>query len=88
VSFEEHAVCHQELRKLAARSGGLTFNLRVTRRDGRLNAAALEALKATYPDGYFYVCGSTGYVEAVAALLTQAGVASSHIRVEFFSPVG
>ena len=88
VSFEEQAVCDQELTELAARSAGLTFNLRVTRRDGRLNAAALEALEATYPEGYFYVCGGTGYVEAVAALLTQAGVASSHIRIELFSPVG
>jgi ferredoxin-NADP reductase/CRP-like cAMP-binding protein len=88
VSFEEQAICGQELRVLAARSAGLTFTLRVTRRDGRLNAAALEALKTTYPDGNFYVCGGSGYVESVAALLKQAGVASSHIRIELFSPVG
>lgn len=88
VSFEEQAICDHELRVLAARTAGLTFNLRVTHRDGRLNAATVEALKATYTGGCFYVCGSSGYVESVAALLRQAGVAESHIRIEVFSPVG
>lgn len=88
VSLPEQAICDQELSALAERSAGLTFRLRVTRRDGRLDAAALTALKGTYPEGYFYVCGSTGYVESVAALLTQAGVAESHIRIELFTPVG
>lgn len=88
VSSVEQAICDQELRALAEQSAGLTFNLRVTRRDGRLDAAALEALTATYPGAYFYLCGSPGYIESVAALLTQADVADSHIRVELFSPVG
>jgi CRP-like cAMP-binding protein len=88
VSSVEQAICDQELRALAEQSAGLTFNLRVTRRDGRLDVAALEALTATYPGGYFYLCGSPGYIESVAALLTQADVADSHIRVELFSPVG
>jgi len=88
VSSVEHAICDQELRALAEQSAGLTFNLRVTRRDGRLDAAALEALTATYPGAYFYLCGSPGYIESVVALLTQADVADSHIRVELFSPVG
>lgn len=88
VSSVEQAICDQELRALAEQSAGLTFNLRVTRRDGRLDAAALEALTATYPGAYFYLCGSPGYIESVVALLTQADVADSHIRVELFSPVG
>ena len=88
VSLPEQAICDQELSALAARSAGLTFTLRVTRRDGRLNAASLEALKAAYPEGCFYVCGSTGYVESVEALLTRSGVAASRIRIELFTPVG
>jgi ferredoxin-NADP reductase len=88
VSSGEHGVCDQELRALAEQSAGLTFNLRVTSRDGRLNAATLHALRATYPHAYFYLCGSPGYVESVAALLTQAGVAASRVRTELFSPVG
>jgi len=88
VSLPEQAICDQELADLAARSAGLTFTLRVTRRDGRLDAAAIEALKAAYPAGQFYLCGSPGYVESVAALLTQAGVPGGRIRTELFSPVG
>ena len=88
VSSGEQGVCDQELRSLAAQSAGLTFNLRVTSRDGRLDAAALGALIATYPDACFFLCGGLGYTESVAGLLTQAGVADSRIRVELFSPVG
>src|SRR5579862_1210405 len=88
VSSAEQGVCDQELRDLAARSPGLTFNLRVTRRDGRLDAAAAGALTAAYPDASYFLCGSPGYVESVAALLAQAGVPGPRIRTELFSPVG
>jgi ferredoxin-NADP reductase len=57
VSHEEQAICDQELSDLAAESAGLTFNLRVTRRDGRLNAAALEPLNTAYPEACYYLCG-------------------------------
>ena len=88
VSFEEQAICVRELRLLAARSAGITFNLRVTRPDGRLNASSIEALMETHPEGCFYLCGSPGYVESVEALLTQAGVARNQIHVELFTPIG
>jgi nitric-oxide synthase len=88
VSHEEQAICDQELRGLAAKYAGLTFNLRVTRRDGRIDAASIVALKAAYPEGWFYVCGGSDFVEDVAALVGKVGVDESHVRIEVFSSVG
>ena len=88
VSFKEQAICDHELGMIAARSEGITFNLRVTRGDSRLNASSIEALKERHPDAQFYLCGSPGYLESVEGLLTQAGIARNRIHVELFSPVG
>jgi ferredoxin-NADP reductase len=56
---------------------------------GRLNAARLEEYgwPATYePD--CYVCGPTGFVEAVADLLVDAGHKPDRVRTERFGPTG
>jgi CRP-like cAMP-binding protein len=88
VSFEEQAICDHELRLFAAGSAGTTFNLRLTRPDGRLSASSLAPLIKAHPQGRFYLCGSPGYVESVQALLTQAGVAEHQIQAELFTPIG
>lgn len=88
VPFVEHSICEPELRMLAGQSAHLTFQLRVTRRDGRINLADARELKEKYAGGLFYLCGSSGYVEAVKGLLMQAGVADSRVRIELFSVRG
>ena len=88
VSRREQAICHDELKTIAARSRRITFNLRVTRHEGRLNASSIEALAERLPDARFYLCGSSRYVESVEMLLKQAGIPIDRIRFELFAPVG
>lgn len=53
---------------------------------GRLDAARLApyAAQALAEDREVYVCGSTGFAEAVGRLLTHAGVPATRIRLERF----
>ena len=50
---------------------------------GRLTLADLPA-----PAPLAYVCGSSGFADAATALLLQAGVPTTAIRVERFGPTG
>ena len=52
---------------------------------GRLGAADLPAIA---PGATAYVCGSSGFADAASALLVEAGVPVSAIRVERFGPTG
>ena len=57
---------------------------------GRLDAARL-AVSAVGPASLqprVFVCGPTGFVEAAADLLVEAGHAPGHIRTERFGPSG
>jgi ferredoxin-NADP reductase len=53
---------------------------------GHLNA--LDLPSPLTPGATAYVCGSSGFADAATALLTDAGVAVDHIRVERFGPSG
>ncbi len=53
---------------------------------GRLNA--LDLPSPLTPGATAYVCGSSGFADAATALLSDAGVAVDHIRVERFGPSG
>ena len=53
---------------------------------GRLRAADLPAL--LHPQPRVYVCGPTGFVEAVADLLVLQGYDALNIRTERFGPSG
>jgi ferredoxin-NADP reductase len=86
-----------ELRRLAEREPQLDVELVYTRRApegregpvGRLDAARLAALgwpPADRPASF--VCGPTGFVEAVANLLVDQGHAPEQIRTERFGPSG
>lgn len=88
VSTAEAAVCVQELEALAAEDPLFTLNLRVTARDGRLDAAAIARLVERHPSAHFYLCASQPYVTAVQSLLRAAGVEEARIRVEQFSIAG
>jgi ferredoxin-NADP reductase len=56
---------------------------------GRIDAAIVAATAfASSENALAYVCGPTGFVEAVAALLAQARYDASRIKTERFGPTG
>jgi ferredoxin-NADP reductase len=86
-----------ELRRLAERDPQLNVALVYTRRApagwsgpvGRLDAAQLATL--AWPPAAApacFVCGPTGFVEAVADLLVDQGYAPGRIKTERFGPSG
>jgi ferredoxin-NADP reductase len=86
-----------ELRRLAERDPTLRVDLVYTRRApegwtgpvGRLDAARLATLVWPPADRpACFVCGPTGFVEAVADLLVDQGYASERIKTERFGPTG
>jgi ferredoxin-NADP reductase len=86
-----------ELRRLAERDPTLRVDLVYTRRApegwegpvGRLDAARLATLAWPPADRpACFVCGPTGFVEAVANLLIDQGYAPERIKTERFGPTG
>jgi ferredoxin-NADP reductase len=86
-----------ELRRLAERDPTLRVELVYTRGApegwqgpvGRLDATRLAALAWPPADRpACFVCGPTGFVEAVANLLLDQGYASERIKTERFGPSG
>jgi ferredoxin-NADP reductase len=91
------ALYGEELRRLADREPQLNVALVYTRRSpagwsgpvGRLDAAQLATL--AWPPAAApacFVCGPTGFVEAVADLLIDQGYAPERIKTERFGPSG
>jgi ferredoxin-NADP reductase len=86
-----------ELRRLAEREPQLDVELVYTRRAppgwqgavGRLDGARLATLAWPPTDRpACFVCGPTGFAEAVANLLVDQGYAPERIRIERFGPSG
>jgi ferredoxin-NADP reductase len=86
-----------ELEELAERSDGLILTYAFTRSaprgwgrsPGRIDAALVA--DSTWPPDLSptcYVCGPTGFVEAVADLLVEAGHDPARVRTERFGPTG
>jgi ferredoxin-NADP reductase len=86
-----------EFEDLASRSSGLILTYAFTRSalpgwdrpPGRVDAALVA--DSTWPPDLSptcYVCGPTGFVEAVADLLVEAGHDPARIRTERFGPTG
>jgi len=88
VSELAQAVALDELRNLAARHPHITCQVRATRTQGRLDAAEVLALTLARPAATFYLCGSVGYMAAMAAHLVVAGVAADRVRQEHFHVAG
>jgi ferredoxin-NADP reductase len=91
------ALYGDELRRLAERDPELNVELVYTRRApagwsgpvGRLDAAQLTARAWPPAAGpACFVCGPTGFVEAVADLLIDQGYAPGRIKTERFGPSG
>ena len=86
-----------QLRRLGERDPALRVDLVYTRRAppgwqgavGRLDGARLATLAWPPTDRpACFVCGPTGFVEAVANLLVDQGYAPERIRIERFGPSG
>jgi ferredoxin-NADP reductase len=63
-------------------------HVRATRTQGRLGAADVAALAQAHPAATFYLCGSVGYMAAMAGHLAAAGVAPERVRQEHFRVAG
>ncbi|HEX3369183.1 MAG TPA: ferredoxin reductase [Candidatus Cybelea sp.] len=86
-----------ELRALAADNSGLEVTFAYTRAapansmrtPQRIDAALVAASAfAVSENPITYVCGPTGFVEAAAGFLTQAGYAAPRVKTERFGPTG
>ena len=85
-----------ELAERQHRADGLTIDYLYTRSapdgwprpPGRLNAAELPRADAAAQPPAVFVCGPTGFVEAAANLLIQAGHRPGAIKTERFGPSG
>jgi ferredoxin-NADP reductase len=97
VRAPESVIYAAELRRRAAEDQGLKIAYAYTRATpagwskppGRINAAFLsEAALSAAQNPACYICGPTGFVESVAALLEQAGYDPRRIKTERFGPTG
>ena len=92
----ETALYASELAALAAADTGLEVTYVYTRSTpagwpmpaGRINADILTAGQAARPEVSVFVCGPTGFVEAAADLLVDAGHEPGTIKTERFGPSG
>lgn len=97
VRAPESVIYAAELQRRAAEDNGLMVAYAYTRATPtgwprppkRIDAALLAEVAFTGAQApACYVCGPTAFVEAVAALLEQAGYDSSRIKTERFGPTG
>jgi ferredoxin-NADP reductase len=93
----EEIIYRRELESFAARKDGLSVFFTLTRRrpagwtgyDRRVDRELLD--EVSWPAHEYplaYVCGSTGFVEAVASALVDGGTPAGRIRTERFGPTG
>ncbi len=93
----DDVIYRDELEQMAGVSDGFDLNLTLTRErpsgwtgfDRRVDAPMLEDVigKLGKP-ALNYVCGPTGFVEAVASMLVERGIPFDSIRTERFGPSG
>jgi ferredoxin-NADP reductase/CRP-like cAMP-binding protein len=88
VATPDQGICRRELEQLAQQEPRLTFRLRVTRDDGRIDRQDVDDYCARFPDALFWICGSDRYVTGITALLEQCALPAARIAVERFTPWG
>jgi ferredoxin-NADP reductase len=97
VRTREDVIYHEELTDSARNDSRFTLRITLTRDvepgwsggTGRINLPTVQALlKDLGGDADTFVCGSSDFVEAAAALLLQAGQPGDAIRTERFGPTG
>ena len=90
----EDLIYRQELEQLAGRGDGFELVRTLTRErppgwdglTGRVDAEVLRRVAA--PDGRAFICGPTGFVEAVAQGLVELGLDPALVKTERFGPTG
>jgi nitric-oxide synthase, bacterial len=87
VSHDTEVVCREEIAGLST-PPRVSFNLRVTRRDGRFSLEQAKTMHQQYPDAIYFLCGSEPFMNGVAAQLRECGVPDDKIRIEVFSAAG
>jgi ferredoxin-NADP reductase len=83
-SSREEVVCGDELHALASSHDTITFRARITREDGRFNAADLRRLAREFPQSDWLICGSRRFQSDAQRLLLRHGVAPQRIHIESF----
>jgi ferredoxin-NADP reductase len=83
-SSREEIVCGEELHALASSHDTITFRARITREDGRFNAADLHRLAREFPQSDWLICGSQRFQSDAQRLLLRHGVAPQRIHIESF----
>jgi ferredoxin-NADP reductase len=93
----DDVIYRKEIEELAAHGEGFEAFFTLTREqpegwqgfgrrvDGELLA---EVGWPAAEDPHTFVCGPTGFVEAVASALVESGVAPTRVRTERFGPTG
>jgi ferredoxin-NADP reductase len=93
----DEAIYREELLDMAARDEGFQLELALTRRQPpgwagyarRVDMDMLrEAIAKLGEPAYAFVCGPTGFVEAVASSLVESGMPAGRVRTERFGPSG
>jgi ferredoxin-NADP reductase/CRP-like cAMP-binding protein len=88
VSSRDQVVCETEWGELSSRHRTITQRTRVTREQGRFQAADLARLAQDFPNADWLICGSRAFHQDAQRLLLQQGVAAHHIHIESFDAVG
>ncbi len=81
VTRTSQAIYREELECFPRKNPDIRVNLRVTERDGRLDAHYVWMLSREYPDASFYLCGRRAYMDAMERNLADAGVAAERVAV-------
>jgi ferredoxin-NADP reductase/CRP-like cAMP-binding protein len=87
VSSRDQIVCPHELGELSSQYPTITQRIRITREEGRLQAADLSKLAHEFPDADWLICGSMSFHLDVQTMLLQHGVAAHRIHIESFDAV-
>ncbi len=87
VSQESELICRDEIAMLSS-NGGIHFNLRVTKRDGRFGLEQARAVHAQYPGAIYFLCGSEPFMAGVNTQLRENGVPTDRIHIEVFTVAG
>jgi ferredoxin-NADP reductase len=90
----EDLIYRDELERLAGRENGFELFRTLTRAQppgwdgltGRVDADVLR--RVVDPDAHAFVCGPTGFVEAVAQGLVELGLDPARVKTERFGPSG
>jgi len=81
----EDLVFQSELERINAQHPNLTFTLRATRRDGRLNTERVQSLYPYSEGAVAFMCGPQTFMDAVRGYLQETGWPTDAIREELFS---